>query len=100
MSLLQNSVSGVFNSVSKISGSVSKGVASLTMDPEFVKEQEQQRRHRANNVSDGLVKGAMGVGRGFFDGLTGLIVRENEFILYPLRSERKPLLKRELKVIF
>lgn len=42
-SLVTKTISGAFNAVSKMTGSVSSGVAALTMDEEYMKEREKMR---------------------------------------------------------
>lgn len=42
-SLVQHTIAGAFNSVNKITGSVSSGLQALTMDEDYIKEREKMR---------------------------------------------------------
>lgn len=51
-----------------------KGVAQWSVDPEYLKDRETDSKKKAKNVGEGLVLGAQGLGKGFFHGVTGLLV--------------------------
>ena len=42
-SLVKNTLEGTFNSVSKITGTLSTGVTNLCFDDEYIKKREKQR---------------------------------------------------------
>lgn len=76
MSLLNNTVYGLFNTAAKISGSVTQGLASMSFDPEYLRARElAQLTERPRNVGDGLVLGAKNLGKGFVQGLAGVVAQ-------------------------
>jgi vacuolar protein sorting-associated protein 13A/C len=72
-SLVKNSVAGIFNTASKITGSLSKGVAHLAFDKEYVRQREKNNREKAKNVTQGISVGAKELGTGLFKGITGVV---------------------------
>jgi hypothetical protein len=57
-SLVKNSIKGIFNSASKISGSIGSNIATLAMDSEYLKErQERDLREKPKHFGDGLLLG-------------------------------------------
>jgi hypothetical protein len=54
LSLVKNSVFGTFNTVSKISGSVGKGLGMLAMDEEYQRRRYEGARDRPSHFIDGL----------------------------------------------
>ena len=74
-SVVAHTVHGVFSTTSKFTGAVGSGLARLSADDEYIAEREAQRRAAPRHVGDGLVQGAMGMGRGLLDGITGIVVR-------------------------
>lgn len=60
-SLLTKTIAGAFNSVSKITGSVSTGMAALTMDEEYMKEREKMRANKPKHIIDGVGKGVVSI---------------------------------------
>ena len=72
-SLVKNTVVGLFNTASKITGTVGKGIAYLSLDRDFVRERELRNRSRPKHVGDGLTLGAKDFGTGLLRGLTGVV---------------------------
>ena len=72
-SLVKNSVAGIFNTASKITGSLSKGVAHLAFDKEYVRQREKNNREKAKHVGQGISLGAKELGTGLFKGITGVV---------------------------
>jgi vacuolar protein sorting-associated protein 13A/C len=70
-SLAAHTVGGAINSVSKIVGTVSSGLALLAFDKGFEEMRERQRMRKPKNVVEGLQKGAEAVFVGFKEGMTG-----------------------------
>ncbi|KAK3275586.1 hypothetical protein CYMTET_16293 [Cymbomonas tetramitiformis] len=69
ISLLKNSVFGVFNTVGTVTGSFGKGLAVLSMDQDYI-----QRLHRRPASSqDTFVQGAQNLTWGIYEGVTGLV---------------------------
>eukprot|EP01059_Diplonema_ambulator_P035086 TRINITY_DN8153_c0_g1_i8.p1 TRINITY_DN8153_c0_g1~~TRINITY_DN8153_c0_g1_i8.p1 ORF type:complete len:3703 (+),score=1207.62 TRINITY_DN8153_c0_g1_i8:649-11109(+) len=69
---------GLLGSVGGITTSISKGVAQLSMDEEYIKERRKRQRQKAVTVTQGLEQGGMALGRGVFDGITGLVMKPIE----------------------
>lgn len=68
-SLFKNTVSSTFGSVSKISGSLSRGLISITQDDEYiVQRQREKAKYRPKDVVDGIGMGVrsfyLNIGRG------------------------------------
>jgi len=73
-SLVKNSVYGIFNTASKITGSIAKGVSNLSLDAEYMKErQERNVREKPKHVGEGVLFGVRDLGLGVFKGVTGLV---------------------------
>ena len=72
-SLVKNSVYGVFNSVSKVTGSVTQAATALSMDDEWQRERAKRARHQPKHVGQGLAHGARDLGKGIVSGLTGVV---------------------------
>ena len=54
---------GVSGAVSKITGTVGKGLAALTLDDEYQQKRRQQMSQRPTNVGQGLLKGGKGLAK-------------------------------------
>ena len=77
-SLVKNTVYGTFNSVSKVVGALGKGVATLSCDDEYIRRRQANQRRKPKHFVDGAAQGAVALGRGFFDGLTGIVLKPVE----------------------
>lgn len=73
-SLVKNSVNGIFTTASKISGSLGKGLATLSMDSEFVKQREITARRKPKFVGEGIALGIQDFGNGVYKGVSSLFV--------------------------
>ncbi|KAK9808775.1 hypothetical protein WJX72_003363 [[Myrmecia] bisecta] len=71
MVLLRNTTFGIFNMIGQVSGGLSKGMAVLTMDQEYI----NRFRVRPSSYQQRLVQGLQAVGVGFYEGIVG-VVRE------------------------
>ena len=73
-SFLKKTVYGFSDTFSKFTGSVSKGLATATMDSEY---QEQRRiaksRHRPTHAVAGVASGATSFARSLVSGVTGIV---------------------------
>ncbi|CAK73031.1 unnamed protein product (macronuclear) [Paramecium tetraurelia] len=56
-SLVQNTVSGISNSMSKIAGSISGGLAYISLDKQYKQEREQFRVVKPNQIISGIYLG-------------------------------------------
>jgi len=81
-SLVKNTVYGTFNSVSKIAGAIGKGVATLSFDDDYVKKRQINQRKEPKHFISGAGQGAFALGKGIFDGITGIVVK-------PVQGARK-----------
>jgi len=72
-SLIKNTVYGTFNTLTKITGSLGKGIATLSMDEKYLQERSNASRKKPKHVGEGLMMGMQGLGKGLFDGVTGLV---------------------------
>jgi len=81
-SLVKNTVYGTFNSVSKIAGAIGKGVATLSFDDDYVKKRQINQRKEPKHFISGAGQGAFALGKGIFDGITGVVVK-------PVQGARK-----------
>ncbi|KAL4462680.1 hypothetical protein ABPG74_000510 [Tetrahymena malaccensis] len=77
-SLVKNTMAGAFNSVNKITGSLSSGVSALCMDEEYLQERERMRQKKPENVVDGAFQGFTSVFSGVTKGITGVLVNPLE----------------------
>lgn len=49
-SLFSNTVSGTFNTLNKITGSLGGGIAGLSADSKFMRKREEMKAKKAKNV--------------------------------------------------
>jgi len=76
LSLAKHTTFGLFNTVSKITATTGKGLATLTLDDEYVRQRQQTAiKEKPSHVGEGLLYGAKGLGQGIFDGVTGLVTQ-------------------------
>ncbi|KAL6077052.1 Vacuolar Protein [Balamuthia mandrillaris] len=73
-SLVKNSVYGVFNSVSKVTESMAKGISKLSFDQTYQVERDNSMRERPHDAGQGLIHGAKGFTKGLIGGLSGVVV--------------------------
>ncbi len=72
-SLLKHTLSGVFGSLSKVTGKVAEGVAVLGMDQEYQRKARMEARHPPKHIGEGLLQGGKAIFNGLFRGVTGLV---------------------------
>jgi len=73
LSLLKNSVYGMFNTISKITGAVGKSFAALSLDDEYLTRRQHTYRKKPRHAGEGLFMGVKGLSMGIFDGVTGIV---------------------------
>lgn len=66
---------GLFNASSKITGQISKGIATISMDEQYRLERSRKFMHKPEGIKEGFVEGAKDLGKGVFDGITGIVVQ-------------------------
>ncbi len=74
-SLVGNITHGTFNTASKITGTISKGVSHLTLDDEYIKSKEKSLGSKASNPLEGIKQGTQGLFKGVFQGVTGVFTK-------------------------
>lgn len=74
-SLFGHTVGGAAGAVSKITGAVGKGLATLTFDKDFQKKRRDQINKKPANLQEGLARSGKGLVMGVFDGVTGVITK-------------------------
>ncbi|WAR29642.1 VP13A-like protein [Mya arenaria] len=70
-SLFGHAVGGAAGAVSRITGTLGKGIAALTLDDDYQKKRREALNKRPANVGEGFARG--GKGLGVFDGVTGIV---------------------------
>ncbi|TPP62890.1 Vacuolar protein sorting-associated protein 13C [Fasciola gigantica] len=77
-SLFGHTVGGAAGAVSRITGTIGKGVAALTLDEDYKRHRREQLAHRPENFGAGLAQGGKGLVMGFFHGVSGVITKPVE----------------------
>ncbi|MBN3293240.1 VP13C protein, partial [Polypterus senegalus] len=77
-SLLGHTVGGAAGVVSRITGSVGKGLAAITMDKEYQHKRREEMNRQPKDFGDSLAKGGKGLIRGVVGGVTGIITKPVE----------------------
>ncbi|XP_025082324.1 vacuolar protein sorting-associated protein 13C-like [Pomacea canaliculata] len=72
-SLFGHTVGGAAGAVSRITGTLGKGLASLTLDEEYQKKRQAQLNKRPATATEGFARGGKGLVMGVFDGVTGIV---------------------------
>jgi hypothetical protein len=74
ISLLKHTFTGVFGAASKITGSVGKGVAILTMDDEFIARNSGRNQKQPKHAMAGVATGVQSLGSGLLKGVAGVVL--------------------------
>ncbi|KAM4592302.1 intermembrane lipid transfer protein VPS13C isoform 6-T6 [Odontesthes bonariensis] len=77
-SLLGHTVGGAAGMVSKITGSVGKGLAAITMDKEYQQKRREEMNRPPKDFGESLAKGGKGLLKGVFGGVTGIVTKPVE----------------------
>ncbi|CAK6982133.1 vacuolar protein sorting-associated protein 13C isoform X1 [Scomber scombrus] len=77
-SLLSHTVGGAAGVVSRITGSVGKGLAAITMDKEFQQKRREEMNRPPRDFGESLAKGGKGLLKGVFGGVTGIVTKPVE----------------------
>ncbi|KAL8020031.1 putative vacuolar protein sorting-associated protein [Plasmopara halstedii] len=74
-SLFTHSLYGAFNAASKVTGTLSEGIATLSLDRQYLANRRAQgpRKQVATHIGTGLIHGTKQFGKGIFAGVTGVI---------------------------
>jgi len=71
-------VYGIFDGVSRITGSVGKGLAEATLDESFKERRREDSRQKPSNVVTGVASGAVTIAKGIGSGLAGVFTKPVE----------------------
>jgi len=74
LSLLKNTFGGFLGAASKITGSVGKAAAFLSMDDKFIASQQRTAQQQPTNAASGVVSGLQSGVNGLFAGVTGIVL--------------------------
>ncbi|KAK5580128.1 hypothetical protein RB653_000141 [Dictyostelium firmibasis] len=77
-SFVKNSVYGTFNTLSKLTGTLGTGVATLSFDEKYLQERKLHQARKPSHVGEGLAMGGIGLGRGILQGITGIVTKPVE----------------------
>ncbi|XP_072321339.1 intermembrane lipid transfer protein VPS13C isoform X2 [Eucyclogobius newberryi] len=77
-SLLGHTVGGAAGMVSKITGSVGKGLAAITMDKEYQQKRREEMNRPPKDFGESLAKGGKGFLKGVVGGVTGIVTKPME----------------------
>ncbi|VDN14542.1 unnamed protein product [Dibothriocephalus latus] len=74
-SFVGHTVGGAAGAVSRITGTLGKGVAALTLDDDYKRRRREQLSRRPANFSAGLAQGGKDLVMGVVDGVTGIVMQ-------------------------
>jgi vacuolar protein sorting-associated protein 13A/C len=77
-SMLGHAVGGAAGAVSRITGALGKGIATLTMDEEYQKKRREAINKRPADMKEGFARGGHGLVMGVFHGVTGIVTKPVE----------------------
>jgi len=77
-SLFGHAIGGAAGAVSRITGALGKGIATLTMDDEYQKKRREEMNKRPADLREGLARGGKGLVMGVVDGFTGVVLKPVE----------------------
>ncbi|XP_077376530.1 intermembrane lipid transfer protein VPS13C isoform X2 [Festucalex cinctus] len=77
-SLLGHTVGGAAGVVSRITGSVGKGLAAITMDKEYQQKRREEMNRTPKDFGESLAKGGKGLLKGVVSGVTGIVTKPVE----------------------
>uniref|UniRef100_A0A8C9AEJ4 Vacuolar protein sorting 13 homolog C n=1 Tax=Prolemur simus TaxID=1328070 RepID=A0A8C9AEJ4_PROSS len=77
-SLFGHTVGGAAGVVSRITGSVGKGLAAITMDKEYQQKRREELSRQPRDFGDSLARGGKGFLQGVVGGVTGIITKPVE----------------------
>ncbi|KAI1728266.1 SHR-binding domain of vacuolar-sorting associated protein 13 domain-containing protein [Ditylenchus destructor] len=77
-SLFSHTVGGAAGAASRITGTLGKGIAALTLDEKYQRKRQETLNRRPRNLGERLSRGAKGVGEGVYEGVTGIVTKPIE----------------------
>ncbi|EAS01215.2 PH domain protein (macronuclear) [Tetrahymena thermophila SB210] len=72
-SLLKNGVAGTFQSLNKMTGTISTGVSKMTMDKQYQEKRRRFMMKQPQNAIDGIEQAGISIFRGFQEGIVGIV---------------------------
>lgn len=69
---------GTAGAVSRITGTIGKGLAALTLDDEYQRKRQEALNRRPANVGEGILVSSKGLGQSVFEGVTGVFTKPLE----------------------
>ena len=79
ISLAKHTVDGTFNTTSKITGGISKGMLLITQDDEYINDREKKKiTERPGNFIEGIGFGLSSMANGLFSGVTDIVAKPIE----------------------
>ncbi|XP_055946551.1 intermembrane lipid transfer protein Vps13-like isoform X4 [Argiope bruennichi] len=77
-SLFGHAIGGAAGAASRITGTLGKGIAALTMDKDYQKKRRQNISRRPQDFAHGIAESGKGLFMGVFDGVTGIVTKPIE----------------------
>jgi vacuolar protein sorting-associated protein 13A/C len=77
-SLFSHTVGGTVGAVSRITGTVGKGIAALTLDDEYQRKRQEAINRRPQGFTEGMARGADTLRQGIVEGVTGVLTKPIE----------------------
>ncbi|KAK3890033.1 hypothetical protein Pcinc_005997 [Petrolisthes cinctipes] len=77
-SFLGKTVGGAAGAVSRITGTLGKGMAALTMDEEYQKRRREAMHRKPADGLETIARGGKGIVSGVFEGVTGVVTKPIE----------------------
>ncbi|KAL1431458.1 hypothetical protein MTO96_014190 [Rhipicephalus appendiculatus] len=74
-SLIGHTVGGAAGAVSRITGTLGKGIAALTMDEEYQRRRRLEQNRRPNDIAEGIAQGGRDLVMGVYEGVTGIVTK-------------------------
>nr|XP_018672980.1 vacuolar protein sorting-associated protein 13C-like [Ciona intestinalis] len=78
LNLLGQTLGGAAGAVSKVTGALGKGIATITMDDEYQKKRLEAKNKQPANMKESLARGGKGAVMGLFSGVTGIVSKPIE----------------------
>ncbi|GBM38371.1 Vacuolar protein sorting-associated protein 13 [Araneus ventricosus] len=77
-SLFGHAIGGAAGAASRITGTLGKGIAALTLDKDYQKKRRQNISRRPQDFAHGIAESGKGLFMGVFDGVTGIVTKPIE----------------------
>ncbi|XP_028822843.1 vacuolar protein sorting-associated protein 13A-like isoform X3 [Denticeps clupeoides] len=73
--LVGGAVGGIAGAASRITGTMAKGVAAMTLDEEYQQKRREAMNRQPSGLKEGLTRGGKGLVSGFVSGITGIVTK-------------------------